>query len=244
MNNSLFPTTSHDARMIRSFISFFQHYNGYFEFSQIIQDQYIKVLFYAKENCNHAIIEYCRSMLWETPTFRNIEKLIMKFSHIQNFHIWIAPWKQWTRLKIYFPTYSFPLHAGLSILSSIQHIYGDTSTYFFSPSCSKIDTIWIDIYESLIDIKVYELLDHDDILISSLLPNWLTIRHIREYGCVHGLMSERKKLFFRLDESIPMHSVYPQNNILNWMTNNLAYMSSGNIRYYCRENGKEEIYFT
>ena len=223
------------------FIWYFHGKSGYFEFSHILDSITSKVLFYAYENHNSTIRNYCEEQIQDNGVREILRELFSSLWETYIFHIWIDPRIHNTRIKIYIPTYHLPIFEAKDIIDRIGTIvHIPTAHYTLSDEISHIDTIALDIWDDLLDIKIYELISTPCRI--SVLPPWLERDNIKEHGIMKSLIRMRNKEFIRLDTHVNIDEISGGIDILKSISTHSGTQPKWKIKYYCREAGKEEIY--
>lgn len=214
------------------FISYFSKYTWNFEF--VISDYWInKVLFCFDENNFKIIEKYLSLKIWNLDYLDNI---FLNFWNKIN-HIWYDILTD--RYKIYINLYNDSFEDWLNIISNLKSILNLSNKYYLEKSFKKFDCIWIDISKKWFDLKIYEIIDKEQMILNSN-------SNIKEIWFLKSF-SWRKKIFYRFNnkECIYKYEKYFDLDVLNKFSNEIKdfYNLEKRVKYYCSEWKKREFYF-
>ena len=163
---------------MNDFIKYFSKFKWNFEFILNNKNELNKVLFYFENNNSKLIFDYINnnSKLIFDYINNNIE-LNNKIKQIFNLywkyinHIWYD--KKNNRYKFYIWLYDKNLKDSLRIISNCKNVLWINKKYFLEKDFYKFDSIWFDISNNWIDMKIYELVKKENNYAG--LPNFIDI---------------------------------------------------------------------
>lgn len=167
------------------------------------------------------------------------------FSHKENlFHLWVD--ESTKRVKLYISLYENTWEEAEILIHQLKIIFNTENNKIFENTSQVIgyDCIWIDITNSSIELKIYELIDSnqkkDDFIYQKDI-------RIKEKGYMKSL-SWRRKLFFRFLNQVDIEffkNEFDFHQILDQIKRDLAgrHELQWKVKYYCSEWENQEIYF-
>lgn len=223
----------------------FEYQHIEFKINSSSQKEYWYILWFNK-NKRFEILHYILSIF-----SLNLEKIKILyavysvFAYRENlFHLWID--ESTKRVKLYISLYNNTVEEAEILIHQLKIIFNKENNQIFenTSQVSKYDCIWIDITDSSIELKIYELINlnekKDDFIYQKDII-------IKEQGYMRSL-SWRKKLFFRFLNQVDIKFFKNEFDIyqaLDQIKIDLAgkHLLQWKVKYYCSEWEKQEIYF-
>ena len=174
-----------------------------------------------------------------------VQEKILKIFHIFQdtslpFHLWFDEKTQ--RVKFYVSLYWVPFQMALSKIEQVEKIIYWKNIYKMSPEFSKFDCIWIDITPSTLELKIYEIINTKDF---QGLPIFIKKEDVREAWYLVSI-SGRKKFFFRFLNPQPLELFRQDFQVSAFQSLQellkTQYTLKFQVKYYCIEGSKKEIY--
>jgi sulfatase maturation enzyme AslB (radical SAM superfamily) len=202
-----------------------------------------KYIFWFQGNMGYEIMNYIFCSFH--TSYERIKKIVQIFRIFEErnnlFHIWVDP--LWKRMKLYIWLYEETREEAEILIQSVSHVLWYTPSYTNESQINKYDCIGIDITDTSMELKIYELsseISNPPVILTHNSP-------IKEMGYMKS-KSGRKKKFFRLEKSIDLSifwDIFSYKWILEWIRkdSNNTIIVKEKVKYYCEEWEKKEIYF-
>jgi len=227
---------------MHNFLSTFYTWEGNFEF--VLWSQGIsKALFWSQTHKNNNLIHSYILTHHQDIYIKYRKQIDFLFGEYSNnsIHVWYDNISD--RIKLYIGLYHQDLRWWLEIIQNIKDNFAIKAPYLLEPDFLKLDCVWVDFSSDMLDIKIYELLK----------IRWDTIEllginnsDIKEVGVLKNHTWRKKKFyrFWNLQDISVFQDTFDidliddfQKKIKNF------YVFKKQVKYYCTEEGKKEIYF-
>ncbi len=224
-------------KIINCIINFSQ-YNWSFEFILNNKWNLNKTLFYFKYNNPKVIFDYINNIFTLNNNIKDIFELYWKNIN----HIWYD--QENNRYKFYIWLYNNTFKDSLKIIKNCKDILNIKEKYSLEKDFYKFDSIWFDITEKWVNIKLYELVKKDQNY--NLLVDNIKKEDIKEIWYLKDFYWRRKKFFrFKNYQDIEKFNNYFNIGGINNFEEKVKnyYLLQKKVKYFCVEWDKKEIYF-
>lgn len=166
-----------------------------------------------------------------------IESLFSSFPH-SDYQIWIDLHQE--RLKIYIGVWGRSLEDIQMITLWLSSLLWRQISYTPRENRVSFDCIGIDLSWEKSDVKFYEVCQDD---LFSQLPSYISHKEVKYSGYLTSL-SGREKKYFRFDEPFPLLERFSQDFDMSSISSFFhAGIITWNVKYFCVEWDKKELYF-